>query len=79
MEDKVAESVAVDQHLAWITELEKQLTAKSEDIVQAQEDLEAAQAQEAKQYEYEGAHPVHVRKSAELIQGVRLPAILQNF
>lgn len=51
IEDKVAE---LNQQLisisARITDLENQLTEKSQDIVEAQAELEAAQAQEAKQY-----------------------------
>lgn len=51
IEDKVAE---LNRQLisisARITDLENQLTEKSQDIVEAQADLEAAQAQEAKQY-----------------------------
>lgn len=52
VEDKVAE---LNEQLigisARITELENQLTQKSEDIAAAQADLEAAQEQEARQYE----------------------------
>lgn len=52
VEGKVAE---LNQQLisisARITDLENQLTEKSQDIVAAQQDLEAAQQQEAQQYE----------------------------